>query len=82
MKKIHAKTSFNYAIGSKGFQSWCGDINTRYWQEEHKFYPDEIKHLIEKVPCHAELYRYISFHNNAFSLGEKYKSDKATQILY
>ena len=73
---------FNYPYNADGFQSWCRDIDTRYWQEEEISYPADIKRLAHLIPCHAELYRYITFHNNAFSLTSKYKSQKPTHILH
>jgi len=71
---------FHYTYNAEGFQAWCRDTDTRFWREEQKAYGRRMSELAREVPCHAELYRYVHWHNNAFALSNKLSLP--THVLY
>ncbi|KAL7512102.1 hypothetical protein ACHAXN_009048, partial [Cyclotella atomus] len=56
-----------YPKTSDGFRAFCNDLSELHAQEEEtsKFYHDVID-SIRNVPCHADFFRYIQWHNLAF----------------
>jgi hypothetical protein len=58
----------NYPNNATGFQAWCHSLDRRYWQyETHTPWLDgELLKRFEHVPCHAEFFKYIQWHNLAY----------------
>ena len=56
--------SKKYPHTREGFLRWCDDYDDMYSSLKNGI-PREI--LQSNVPCHAEFYKYINWHNNAIS---------------
>ena len=56
-----------YPRSKEGFRAFCKDLDNRFIKEEKatKFYRDVID-VVKKVPCHADFFRFIQWHNLAF----------------
>jgi hypothetical protein len=50
-----------------GFRRFCSDQDRHFYSEEKqsKFYQD-VFDTVKDVPCHADFYRYVQWHNLAF----------------
>ena len=57
-----------YPRSRDGFRSFCNDMDQRFHQEElaTEAYRD-VLNVMTSVPCHADLFRYIQWHNLAFA---------------
>ena len=57
-----------YPKSREGFRAYCNDLSEMYVNEEktYKSYQD-IFDSITTVPCHADFFRYIQWHNLAFN---------------
>eukprot|EP01082_Thalassiosira_pseudonana_P004883 g4288.t1 g4288 contig15:728301-729733(-) len=51
----------------EGFRAFCNDLSERYTSEEKasKFYQD-VYDIAKNVPCHADFFRFVQWHNLAF----------------
>jgi hypothetical protein len=56
---------------SVGFQKWCRILDETYSEEEHDYFrkadPKLLK-LYDKVPCHAEFFKYTQWHNSVHNM--------------
>lgn len=50
-----------------GFRAYCSQLNERYREEENqaRFLNPGLLHIAKNVPCHAEIIRYVEWHNMA-----------------
>merc|ERR1711862_483163 len=53
---------------SQNFQNWCESLDQKFSEKESSMFTETESALMENVPCHAEFYRFISWHNYAFSI--------------
>ena len=56
-----------YPRSRDGFRSFCDDMDQQFYQEElaTEAYRD-VLNIMTSVPCHADFFRYIQWHNLAF----------------
>lgn len=56
-----------YTDDRDGFRRFCHDVDLKYSQDEdsNKFVEDDLLKIVKDVPCHADFFRYIQWHNNA-----------------
>jgi hypothetical protein len=69
----------------EGFELWCSyqDHISAKRQRKHGIFDSELwKELLEPLPCHAEFYRYLHWHNMAFSVLEHYQYFSANFRIY
>jgi len=64
------KKVFGYKHNNEGFQEWCNKQDKKFINAEEAMYGHYYS-LTTNVPCHAEFYRYVQWHNLAFELAEK-----------
>jgi hypothetical protein len=50
----------------QGFRKWCNVMDKKYAADESIMFKPSIVELFEQVPCHADFYRYVMWHNLAF----------------
>ena len=50
-----------------GFQKWCADVDASNELMEARWTDPELSKALKGVPCHAEFFRYIQWHNLAFT---------------
>ena len=54
-----------------GFQEWCKVLDVSYiWMEQHTRWIDpHLRHMWRSIPCHAEFFRWVQWHNLAYVTG-------------
>ena len=55
----------DFPKNSQGFQAWCADLDKKYSRLEEKAWGNEVFKASKNVPCRAEFFRYIQWHNLA-----------------
>jgi len=50
----------------EGLYSWCDETGVKFSDEESKWYPNGIYDIAVDVPCHAEFFKLIQWHNLVF----------------
>ena len=57
-----------YPRSREGFRAFCKDLGSRFHEKERdsKFYTDVFDE-IKDIPCHADFFRWIQWHNLAFT---------------
>lgn len=66
VQKFITSERFEYTYDKDGFQAWCKMQDGKFSEEEKQAYGSNIFPLTKNVPCHAEFYRYVQWHNLAF----------------
>ena len=59
------------------FHSWCERMDRKLSENEIRYYGLEFP---EEVPCHSEFFKYVQWHNNAFTLS--FEMDIPTLIIH
>ena len=56
-------------LPKKGFQKWCGMLDDKFTKIEDEVFGDDDKtlRLMRSSICHAEVYKYVQWHNYAFA---------------
>ena len=72
-KKISEKTDekFNFTNDADGFQKWCNEWDHAFHKEEEEYLDKLLLQDLSDIPCHADFYRYVQWHNLAFSVIEE-----------
>ena len=54
-----------------GFHEWCKVLDVSYiWMEQHTRWIDpHLRHMWRSIPCHAEFFRWVQWHNLAYVTG-------------
>jgi hypothetical protein len=75
VSRFHLERRGNRSEGSfnntrEGFREYCLGLNARFFQEESKsiLFDNEWLHRTATVPCRADFFRWIEWHNQAFHL--------------
>jgi len=63
----HTAWLANHPNDKIGFQKWCADVDASNELMEARWTDPELSKALEGVPCHAEFFRYIQWHNLAFT---------------
>lgn len=50
------------------FHAWCHDNDRRFVEEESQAYSAEAVRLSATIPCHAEFFQYVQWHNNVVAM--------------
>lgn len=60
----------NFTSDKSGLKAWCRYMDEKTMQQEleSRFIDDDLLEMQRKVPCHAEFYRYIQWHNQAIQV--------------
>lgn len=54
--------------GVDAFARWCAANDAAFREEEARVYSAAALRLSETIPCHAEFFRYVLWHNNAVAV--------------
>ena len=66
-----------YVNNATGFHVWCQDLNNDFGptldpkspsasnKEAHVTIPHDVIELMQAIPCHGEIYKYVQWHNHA-----------------
>ena len=55
-----------YSHDAAGFKAFCADRTFQLDEHSDRHLDQEVMRLIEGVPCHMDLFRYVQWHNLAF----------------
>ncbi|KAI2505624.1 sulfotransferase domain-containing protein [Fragilaria crotonensis] len=85
---VHKVTKLNrtdlmarYTYDAAGYNNFCSD-NTYVQQEHTEYHVDQdVLRLIEDIPCHFDLFRYIQWHDLAFIVTDDYLG-VPTHVIY
>lgn len=72
-----------YTNDPKGFQKWCKDLNKEYGPtptSKKLIFEKDIVDLMQEVPCHGEMYKYVQWHNMAHEV--THQQMKSTLVLH
>ena len=61
----------NYSRDFIGFREWCLDLSREYNQDDISYFSEDIVNMGKVLPCHSDFYRYIQWHNYAWSIIRK-----------
>ena len=64
-----------YTNNAQGFANLCADTALKYVNRSHDSIDPQVLELIEDIPCHLDLFRYVQWHNLAFIV-----TDDALQV--
>lgn len=67
-RKLPGRKAAEYPESSEGFRNYCKAIDSLHSTNEKRalFLDDDILEIMKTVPCHADFFRYIEWHNLAF----------------
>lgn len=67
-RQLRDRDAANYAKTRDGFRSYCAAIDSLHKANEKRimFLDDDLLEIMQQVPCHADFFRYIEWHNLAF----------------
>jgi len=81
----HPEDQGKYIRSPEGFQQYCNDEDARYrHKEKYYYYGQKLWNLARHLPCHAEFYRYVMWHNHAFEMASQLRVEHnvSTYILH
>mmetsp|Transcript_14389 Transcript_14389/g.23756 ORF Transcript_14389/g.23756 Transcript_14389/m.23756 type:complete len:433 (-) Transcript_14389:158-1456(-) len=55
-----------YTYDAQGYTNFCSDIQYEYAEHTDSHVDQDVLRLIQDVPCHMDLFRYVQWHNLAF----------------
>jgi hypothetical protein len=61
----------SYSRDRQGLLAWCRDMDSKYEVENVDLIRPEVRKLLKDVPCHADWYRYVQWHNLALQMTEE-----------
>jgi hypothetical protein len=54
-----------------GLDAWCLYVDGKFAHDDYDYFSDDIKAHFDGLPCYADWYRYVQWHNRAAALTEK-----------
>jgi len=72
------------SLTKEGFREYCRKLNKKVDSAEHssKLWDTSIYHLLKDVPCHTDFFRYIQWHNLAFTVLNDFMQIPAYTLHY
>lgn len=67
-RQLPGREAAKYPKTREGFRSYCAAIDNLHRANEKRtlFLDDDLLEIMQVVPCHADFFRYIEWHNLAF----------------
>jgi len=84
-ERKHPEDQGNPTLSPEGFQQYCNDEDSWYrYKEKFCYYSQKLWSLARLLPCHAEFYRYVMWHNHAFEMASQLRVEHnvSTYILH
>jgi len=79
----HLKNTQNkFTFDFNGFHEYCHYLDSKFWDRDTEWYTKEQLELAKKIPCHAEFYKYVQWHNLAFSVTNDILGIPVLVIMY
>lgn len=60
-----------YPFNVDGFRNFCKDHTYEFEEQREKRVDQQVLRMIQHVPCHLDLFRYIQWHNLAFLVSKE-----------
>jgi hypothetical protein len=57
-----------YPYNSIGFNKWCADQDKMFHLSQYRWVDQTLADTFASVPCHQEFFRYVQWHNLAFTV--------------
>lgn len=59
-----------FPVSKNGFRDFCKAMDKKWNDNEREstWWDEDLRDIIKDVPCHADFYRYASWHNLAFAI--------------
>jgi hypothetical protein len=70
------------ALPVKGFQKWCNMLDQKWAKDEKHAFGEKLYSKMKTTPCHAEIYKFIIWHNNAFEVSNHVGKAKTMVVYY
>jgi Sulfotransferase domain len=71
-----------YTEDRSGFEKFCSDITHVSSEHTSTFIDQDVLQLINDIPCHLDLFRYIQWHNLAFLITDEWLQIPAYILHY
>ena len=71
-----------FPSNSTGFRAYCKYEDGLFLREERATWGGTLVNMAKDVPCHADFFRYIMWHNHAFEMNRVHYEDIPTFILH
>jgi hypothetical protein len=55
----------------EGYHRWCKRVDAKYAEQDRIVFHGPLRKLMDSLPCHADLYRYVQWHNHAIATSKK-----------
>jgi Sulfotransferase domain len=67
-RKLPGRKAAEYPESREGFREYCKAIDSLHATNEKRalFLDDDLLEIMKTVPCHADFFRYVEWHNLAF----------------
>ena len=66
------KTNSSLANNATGFHEWCRELDHKHTSKERRHLDPELLRLWRDVPCHAQFFEYVQWHNLAYTTTTEY----------
>lgn len=80
---VAVQVRVGYEQSKEGFRSFCADLTTYYEKETKgsRFVDQSVLQMVTSVPCYLDFFRYIQWHNLAFTTTDELLNIP-THLLY
>lgn len=56
-----------------GILAWCEFLDSKFGENPATWVPEDVRHLLERIPCYSDLIHYVKWHELATKVYEKYQ---------
>jgi len=67
-QKKNNKWLQKHSYNKDGFLTWCREMDSKSQLRKYRWVDSKLWSLLKKIPCHEEFYRYVQWHNLAFTV--------------
>jgi hypothetical protein len=70
-RERQGKNVSSFENSRDGWREWCIYLDEKYHAEEPQYFSTEVLASFRDLPCHADWYRYVQWHNHAHELAKR-----------